>query len=166
MSAQANSGLRLSDRPRPDDPVVLWRDVFAVFDDGSYAVRDYASVERRLFEQQTNFPHGLGCLVVIPTGAKRIQDDVRAEIERVLNAISVRALCWTVLEGGFRGATIRGTLTTLNMLGRRKNYPTRITGGLEEALEWLLPRLDQGASRLRDMDDALAVFRERLSPVG
>ena len=143
--------------------MVLWRDIFAVFDDGSYAVKDYASVERRLLDQQTRFAQGLGCLVVIPSGAKRIHDEVRAEIERVLNAISVRALCWAVLEDGFRGATIRGTLTTLNMLGRRKTYPTRVTGGLEEALEWLLPRLDQGAARLRDMDEALAAFRARLS---
>jgi hypothetical protein len=143
---------------RPDNPIVAWSDVFAVFDDGSYPVSAYATLERQLSDQNRKFPSGLGCLVVIPAGAKRIQEDVRAEIERVLNAIKVRCLCWAVLEKGFRGASIRATLTTLTLVGRRRTYPTHVSGSLPDAVAWILPRLDGGQSRLHQASDSLAVF--------
>jgi hypothetical protein len=133
---------------RPESPIVAWNDIFAVFDDGSYAVSAYRVLERQLLEQNRMFPLGLGCLVVIPAGAKRIQDDVRVEIERVLNAIKVRCLCWAVLETGFRGASIRATLTTLALVGHRRKYPTHVTGRLDDAVRWILPRLASGKERL------------------
>jgi hypothetical protein len=147
---------------RPDSPIVAWNDIFAVFDDGSYVVSAYATLERQLSEQNRSYPKGLGCLVVIPAGAKRIQDDVRAEIERVLNAITVRCLCWAVLEKGFRGASIRATLTTLALVGRRRNYPTHVSGSLPEAVDWILPRLEGGQSRLAQASNSLELLSAHL----
>jgi hypothetical protein len=148
---------------RPNSPIVAWSDIFAVFDDGSYLVSAYATLERQLSEQSRRFPRGLGCLVVIPAGAKRIQDDVRVEIERVLNAITVRCLCWAVLEKGFRGASIRATLTTLALVGRRRTYPTHVSGSLSDAVDWILPRLDGGTSRLQQASESLEVFNAHVS---
>jgi hypothetical protein len=148
---------------RPESPIVVWSDIFAVFDDGSYPVSAYATLERQLSEQNRRFPKGLGCLVVIPAGAKRIPEDVRAEIERVLNAITVRCLCWTVLEKGFRGASIRATLTTLALVGRRRTYATHVSGTLPEAVGWILPRLDGGQSRLQQASESLELFSAHAS---
>ena len=145
-------------------PVVMWRNIFAVFDDGSYRVEDYSVLEHELMEQQQRFDRGLGCLVVIPQGAQRVQDDVRAEIERVTNAISVRCLCWAVLEQGFKGAAIRAALSTMNLVNRRK-FPAHITGELEPALNWMLERLDLDNASAAEKREALRLLRERADGV-
>lgn len=142
-----------------------WRDICAVFDDGTYAVRDYAALEQRLVEQKRKFSGGLGCLVVIPPGSQRIQDDVRNEIDRVLNAISVRCLCWAVLETGFRGASIRAIVTAMNLFGTRRKYPTLVTGSLEEALTWLLPQLEGGASRRKEVAECVEFLTQHLTSI-
>ena len=161
-----NVSSRSSLRARHASPFMVWRGLFAVFDDGTYEVRDYLVLEHKLSELAQRFPEGLGCLVVIPPGAKPIAEDVRKAIDHVLNSISVRGLVWAVLESGFRGATIRAILATLRLVGRRKRYPTHVTGDLRSALSWLVPQLSGSGADMADMQEALTLYERHIDDSG
>jgi hypothetical protein len=129
------------------NPVMVHRDIIAVFDDGGYAVEDYLPLQRIVVDLQREHPDGIGCLVVIPEPSKIPPEEVRSEINRVQSAIRVRCLCWLVEAKGFRGALVRSVLSGLR-IAQRRPYPTHVASNLHEALRWIFPHLREGAARM------------------
>ncbi len=150
------SGTRLSSRT----PVVFTQNVFAVIDDGRAHLEDYLVAEQRIREVATKYPSGVGCIVVIPAGAKPPPEPQRRAIEGVLTRLSgdLRGLVWVVEGGGFQAAAVRGVLMGLALYGRRL-YPTRVCTSVPEALGWLASKLDTEPHRL-DIERAAQKIKE------
>ena len=137
-------------------PVVMWRDIFALVDQGRSKVEDYPILEALVIEQAGRHPGGLACLVIIPSTASPPPDHVRRAISDVLARLApkLRCLCWLVEGSGFRAAAVRATLAGLRMVNRSP-YPTLVASDLNEALRWILPHLADGKLRFDEIPDAV-----------
>jgi hypothetical protein len=142
-------------------PVVMWRDIFALVDQGRSEVDDYPILERMVCEQADNHPAGLACLVIIPSTATPPSDEVRRAINDVLTRLGprLRCLCWLVEGSGFRAATVRAALAGLRILSRPP-YPTHVAGDLRGALRWVMPQLRDGSARLDDIPVAMDAINQ------
>jgi len=150
---------------RAPAPVVMWRDVFALVDQGKTEVSDYPILERMVLEQAARYSGGLGCLVIIPSTASPPSEEVRRAINETLTRLApkLRCLSWLVEGSGFRAATVRAALSGLRMLNRPP-YPTLIASDMTEAVGWILPHLSDGKSREAEVPTAVeAILRARSS---
>jgi hypothetical protein len=162
MIATASNSRRRSPVPVP---VVMWKDIFALVDQGRTEVADYPILERMVCEQAVKHPVGLACLVIIPSTATPPSDEVRRAINDVLTRLGpkLRCLCWLVEGSGFRAATVRAALAGLRILSRPP-YPTLVSGDLRTALRWVMPHLQDGTARLDDIPSAMdAINQGRVS---
>jgi hypothetical protein len=130
--------------------VILWNDVFVVVDNGSGRVRDYKVLHELITQRMRHVSRGLGCLAIIPRGAKPPPPEVRAALDKTLQSIPLRCICWHVEGQGFHSAMVRAVLTGLRFLKYHK-YPTHIASSLEDGLAWMLPLLQGGAVRLSEL---------------
>ncbi|HKU38510.1 MAG TPA: hypothetical protein VJR89_10195 [Polyangiales bacterium] len=151
----ADAVARSIDSPLPV-PVVMWRDVFALVDQGQTKAEDYPILEALVRDQAERHPGGLACLVIIPPTASPPPDDVRRAISDVLSRLApkLRCLSWLVEGSGFRAAAVRATLAGLRMWSRPP-YPTLVASDLGEALRWMLPHLENGPARLSQIPEAV-----------
>lgn len=140
--------------------VILWNDVFVVVDNGSGRARDYKVLHELVTQRTLHVTRPLGCLVIIPRGAKPPPQEVRAALDATLQAIPLRCICWTVEGGGFHSAMVRAVLTGLRFLKYQK-YPTHIAASLEDGLAWMLPLLQGGAARLTELRAGAAYIRKQ-----
>jgi hypothetical protein len=142
----AVSNTATDESSRPPLPVVMWRNIFALVDQGSATASDYPVLERMVREQGKQHPGGLGCLVIIPPLASPPPEDVRRAIREVLANLApqLRCLCWLVEGTGFRAAAVRATLVGLRVFSRQP-YATCVASDMTESLQWLLSGLSKGA---------------------
>jgi hypothetical protein len=140
--------------------IVQWEDVFVVIDDGGGRASDYVLAQRALAEHGSRYAAGVGCLVVIPAGAKPPSEPVRQAMKAALATLPLRCLCWLVEGAGFQAAMVRGVLTGLRVVGSR-SYDTHVSGDLEEALTWMLPYLEGGSQRIEAVSRAAATIRAK-----
>ncbi len=144
MTAHAHTPL-----PAPPSPLqfTIWRDFFVAIDDCTANAAVYERLQQIAEERSAKHATGLGCLMIVPPTAKAPSDDVRWSMAAALASLSVRCVCWLVEGSGFQGAMVRGVLTGLCIVAHPK-FSTHIATNLEEAVTWMLPRLDGGWSRL------------------
>ncbi len=130
-------------------PIVFTGDVFAIIDDGRATPAEYEEAERIIHVEGQKHAGGLGCVVIVPAGAKPPPEAQRNAIEGALTRVAkyVRGLVWVVEGRGFQAAAVRGVLIGLSLYGRRP-YPTHVSTQLHDALGWLATKL------ARDMDAA------------
>ena len=129
-------------RSKRHAPIVFTGNVFAVIDDGRALPEEYVAAEKLILAETLNYPGGLGCIVVIPAGAKPPPEAQRKAIDGVLTRLSsqLRGLAWVVEGAGFGAAAVRGVLIGLSLYGRR-SYPTHVCTSVHDALGWLATRL-------------------------
>lgn len=130
--------------------VILWKDVFVVVDSGRGRARDYKVLHELITQRTRHVTRGLGCLAIIPRGAKPPPPEVRAALDSTLQSIPLRCICWYVEGQGFNSAMVRAVLTGLPFLKYQK-YPTHIAASLEDGLAWMLPLLQGGSVRLTEL---------------
>ncbi len=123
--------------------VILWEALFVVIDEGKGTASDYDVLRRMVIEQSSRHTGGLGCLTVIPANAKPPSDEVRASLNKTLEVIPLKCICWQVEGAGFQAAMVRAVLSGLRFF-KRQSYPTHISTDLVEALGWMLPLLEAG----------------------
>jgi hypothetical protein len=123
--------------------VILWEALFVVVDDGKGTVSDYDVLRKMVVEQSSRHPGGLGCLAVITANAKPPSDEVRASLNKTLEVVPLKCICWQVEGAGFQAAMVRAVLSGLRFF-KRQSYPTHISTDLVEAVGWMLPHLEAG----------------------
>src|SRR5271170_6612585 len=138
--------------------VILWEALFVVIDDGKGTASDYDVLRKMVVEQSSRHKGGLGCLAVITASAKPPSDEVRASLNKTLEVIPLKCICWQVEGAGFQAAMVRAVLSGLRFF-KRQQYPTHIATDLVEALSWILPHLEQGLVKPERLQ--LAVTRIR-----
>jgi hypothetical protein len=143
-------------------PLVLWRNIFVVVDDGRLElddINDIAQCVRQLGEQH---PGGVGGVTVIPANGSPPSESHRLAIKRAYHLVShhLKAMCWMVEGQGFRAATVRASLAGLRLL-LQPRFPTKIAASLDEALPWLSAQL--GSSTTADLPEGIATVRSTLN---
>jgi hypothetical protein len=144
----------------PNIRVILWNDVFVVVDNGSGRVHDYKVLHELITQRTRHVTRGLGCLAIIPNRATPPAPDVRTALNKTLESIPLRCICWLVEGQGFHSAMVRAVLTGLRFLKYQK-YPTHIASSLEDALAWMLPLLAGGATRLPELRNGAEYIRSQ-----
>jgi len=136
-------------------PIVFAGSVFAIIDDGDTQAEEYLEAEALIAAKAEELHGGLGCIVIVPVGAKPPPEAQRKAIDGVLTRLSshLRGLVWVVEGRGFAAAAIRGVLIGLALYGRRP-YPTQVSTSLDDGLGWLFTKL--GASAEADAIQAAA----------
>src|SRR5262245_1624927 len=86
--------------------VVQWNDLFVIVDDGTLQLDEYRRLEGLVKIQSAKFLSGLGCLVILPPGAKPPPEEIRKYINSLLERLgsALRCLCYAVEGTGFRSA--------------------------------------------------------------
>ena len=138
--------------------VILWNDLFVVVDNGSGRVRDYAVLHELIMQRTRHVTRGLGCLAIIPDKATPPPPEVRAALDRTLQSIQLRCICWCIEGQGFHSAMVRAVLNGLRFV-RYQKFPSHIASTLEEALAWMLPHLAGGGARLSELRQAADYVR-------
>jgi hypothetical protein len=138
--------------------IVQWEDVFVVIDGGTGRASDYVLARRMLAEQGSRYAAGMGCLVIIPVDAKPPSEPAREAMKAALATLRLRCLCWLVEGAGFQAAMVRGVLTGLRLVAAR-SYETHVSRDLDEALRWMLPRLEGGTERIEAVSRASTTIR-------
>ncbi len=137
---------------------ILWEDIFVIVDNGDGHPSDYEALRRKFFEHGSRYEAGAGCLTIGPVDAKPPSQPVRKAMSAALENAPLRCFCWLVEGSGFQGAMVRAVITGLRIVGRFP-YPTHIAGDLEEAILWILPKLEGGAERIERAHEAVAAIR-------
>ena len=142
--------------------VIVWREVLVVSDDGRSSVSDYDELFAISQELHASHPSGWGLLSIIPPNAVPPPDNVRAAINEVLHRVqhTVRAAVWCVEGQGFQGAMARAVLTGLRFLTSAP-YARHVCTSIDEGFTWLLPRLEGGEERSKEVAAAVAHVRAR-----
>jgi hypothetical protein len=154
-TSQRNTGVVSIPKPLP---LIVWRDIFVLVDNGLAKAADYELIEAHIHQQAAANPGGLACLVIIPVGSTPPADDVRRTIKGGFQRVAryLRCTCWLVEGTGFRAATVRAALAGLRLF-IRVSHPTHITDNLEDAIGWMLMHL--GAGRDAGVAEALRIIR-------
>ncbi len=121
--------------------VIRWEALFVVIDEGKGTASDYEVLRKMVVEQAAQHPGGLGCLAIITANAKPPSDEVRASLNKTLEVIPLKCICWQVEGAGFQAAMVRAVLSGLRFF-KRQSYPTHISTDLIEAVGWMLPLLE------------------------
>ncbi len=138
---------------------IFWEDIFVIIDDGYGSPSDYEALRQKFLEQGSRYKAGAGCLTIVPANAKPPSSPpVRKAVSAALEDAPVRCICWLVEGSGFQGAMVRAVVTGLRVVGRFP-YPTHIASDLDEAIRWILPRLEGGTDRIERAQDAVATIR-------
>jgi hypothetical protein len=128
----------------PESPglcFINWRNVFVVIDDGTSAPADYQPAEDALQRHATLYPRNMGCLIVIPHGARPPSERARATVNTLLDrhSDSFFGLAWVVEGRGFNSAMVRAALTAMG-LARRRPHASYVSSSIDDSLSWLLTR--------------------------
>jgi hypothetical protein len=143
---------------KPGVQFILWEDLVVIIDDGDGQPSDYEAIRRKFLEQRARFKAGAGCLTIVPVDAKPPSQPARKAMSAALENAPLRCLCWLVEGAGFQGAMVRAVITGLRVVGRFP-YPTHVTGDLEEAVLWILPKMEGGTERIERAHEAVAAIR-------
>ncbi len=137
----------------------VWQDIIIVVDDGKTAVSEYGRLTATVNASEA-FPNGFGLLSIIPESSSPPPEDVRKVISQILDSQGsrLRCVCWLVEPSGFRGASARAVLTGFRLFSRA-HYPRHVSTNLEEALGWMMARLEGGDRRSRDIQSASTFIR-------
>jgi hypothetical protein len=143
-------------------PLVLWRNIFIVVDDGKVQLDDIDAIAQRVRQLGEQYPAGVGGVTVIPANGNTPSEAHRLAIKRAYYLVSqhLKAMCWMVDGQGFRAATVRASLAGLRLL-LQPRFPTKIAASLDEALPWLSAQL--GNSSSADVPEGIATVRENLT---
>lgn len=133
-------------------PVIQWRDIFVIVDDGKLPIEDYRTLENVVQKQAAANPSGLGCLVILPTGATPPPPEVRRYLNEMLGRLAIRCLAYAVEGTGFKGASARAALVGMGIF-IKKPYPTIVEKDVRTALDKLLEELG-GRPRRADSAEA------------
>jgi hypothetical protein len=133
-------------------PVIQWRDIFAIVDDGTLTIADYRQLEKVVQKQATDNPKGLGCLVILPPGATPPPAEVRRYLNDMLGRLSIRCLAYVVEGTGFKGASARAALVGMGIF-LKKPYPTMVEKDVKTAVGLLLEKIG-GDERRAESDVA------------
>lgn len=139
--------------------VILWEALFVVIDDGKGTASDYDVLRKMVVEQSSRNPGGLGCLAIITANAKPPSDEVRASLNKTLEVIPLKCICWQVEGAGFQAAMVRAVLSGLRFF-KRQTYPTHISTNLVEAVGWILPHLEAGPGGRERLQLAVTHIRD------
>jgi hypothetical protein len=141
--------------------LVRWHDIFALVDYGQARPTDYVTLCEIVVVEAPKHPRGIGALIIIPSSATPPSDDARVAMNNVLRRLgpALRCLCWLVEGAGFQGAMVRGVLTGVKMFGRLP-YETHVSTHIEDAIGWILLRLDDTTSRIPTVADGVRWIEE------
>jgi hypothetical protein len=140
---------------------IEWRDLFVVRIHGVTTRENHHELAERLLAHARGREGGVGCIVVIDLASTLPDEPTRQEILDALVRIQerIRAIVWVVEATGFRGATARAILTGVRRM-LPVSAPGTVLGDVASAIRWILPKLDGGADRARDLDAAYAAIGE------
>jgi hypothetical protein len=138
--------------------LITWQDIFVVIDDGRARASDYDALKTLVVQLTAAHPRGLGCITIIPPNARPPSEQARNAISAHLELVTLRCLCWCVEGAGFQAGMARAVLASFRLLSHHK-YPTKVVSGLEEALAWMLPQLDDGRGRIAQAPAAARCIR-------
>jgi hypothetical protein len=143
---------------------VSFLDLFVIVRSGRATLENQRELERRLVEQASDHPGGLGVAVLIASDVLPADDRVRREIMALLTrqASRIRGLVWVIAASGFHAAAIRAVATSYSV-ALRQHYPTFMSSDVRGALTWLLPLLG-GPARLDDLPLALQAIEAPSTP--
>lgn len=153
-------------------PLVLWRNIFVVVDDGRLELDDIEAIAQCVLQLGQQNATGVGGLTVIPSTGRPPSEAHRLAIKRAYYVVAqhLKAMCWMVDGQGFRAATIRASLAGLRLLLQPK-FPTKIAANLEEAIPWLSTQLNgsvsgvaEGLVAIRSELNRVIVHRNSISP--
>jgi len=98
------------------------------------------------------YPDGIGFMNAIMGGSPRFGAEMRAEVEALLKESRTYSVgsVHVVEVRGLKGATVRAFLSTLTLISP---VPTRVFGNIDDAADWMAPRLGfPGGDRIHPED--------------
>ena len=136
---------RRAEVPLSAGKYVQWQDLFIVVDDGSIPLAQYDAIEAAMKDQARACPSGIGCLVILPPGAKPPPDDVKLRVKNLLNSFGSQLTCLGYLiEGtGFKAVAARAALVGMKIFMTRP-YPVYVETSMSAVLQKMLPHLTKG----------------------
>ena len=140
-------------------PLVTWRNLFMLVDNGRASPGAYLTPEGELVKLGQCYGKNLGCLVVIPAEASQPPEEARRAINDAWErqAASIKGVAWVVEGRGFQSAVVRATLTTMGLV-RRKLQTWKVVDNVEEGLGWLATRVTMSGDV--DLQEAVRVLAE------
>ncbi|MDD9939880.1 MAG: hypothetical protein OXU20_02340 [Myxococcales bacterium] len=154
-------------------PLILWKNIFVVVDDGNVSASDYEESSRRVLAQALRYPDGIGGLTVIPQSGRPPSEAGRQAIKRAYESVTphLRSVCWLVEGQGFRAATARAALAGLRLL-LRPPFPTKVFADLNDAVPWLSQQLGtrsvgtvaEGVTHIRSQLNELEARHQSVRP--
>jgi hypothetical protein len=135
--AQPNAHAAAVSQPRAR--YVIWKNVFALYDDGALTGDDYKIFEDAFIPHAARYPKTAAVMTVLPHGTRPPSEHTRRAIVSTYDRLShlIRSIVWVVEGSGFNSAMVRATLTTIG-LARRKYHACSITSSIEEGLAVLI----------------------------
>jgi hypothetical protein len=155
-------------RAKRHAPIVFTGNVFAVIDDGRALPEEYVAAEKLILAETLSYPGGLGCIVVIPAGAKPPPEAQRKAIDGVLTRLSTHPREAAQVGGrgrrlrrggGARGPDRAVSLRAALVPDARVHLGARRAGMARDAPRHLVGHEDDRARRRPDRDDEVRVPR-------
>jgi hypothetical protein len=146
--------------------VVSWRNLFVIVDNGHAHADDYKVLAREVKALGDKNPDGLGLLTVLPPLTTPPTEDVRKAISAgyINVAKHLRCVSWLVEGTAFRAAAVRAALGGLLLL-MRPPFPTRVASSFEDAIPWLLTRMQTRPGQASDPETVIAMVKHELAVV-
>jgi hypothetical protein len=146
--------------------VVTWRNLFVIVDNGAAEAGDYKVLAREVKALGDRNPDGVGVLTVLPPLTTPPSQDVRVAISAGYHNVAkhLRCVSWLVEGTEFRAAAVRAALGGLLLL-MRPPFPTRVTSNFDEAIPWLLGKLNTRPGQDSDPQAVIAMVKHELLAV-
>jgi hypothetical protein len=151
--------------PRHEEPgyvLLSWRNVLINRWTGPITLEALAAGRRVGDALEQEFGPSIGAMTIVASSVPSPPDTVRRQaaddMKRASHRMKVAA---TVIEGaGFRASAMRSAYATLNLFART-NHPTKVTGSLEVAAEFVGAGLGHSAAEIRALLDAASSIASR-----
>jgi len=139
--------------------VETWREVVVAFLHRETTVENMRELEAICVEHVTRSRQQIGLLAIIDARSPLPDEETRRQINKTLERMDrhLRGLTYVIHGSGFQAAAVRAVIAGFTAL-KRRSYPLHVTGELQSALSWMLPRLEGGASRSGELEEVRVVI--------
>lgn len=129
-----------------------WHDLFVVVDDGNVSLSQYDKIEAAMKKQIEQYA-SIGCLVILPPGARPPPADVQARVKTLLTKLapSLSSLGYLIEGTGFKAVSARAALVGMKIFTTRP-YPIYVETSMPAVIQKMLPGLKKAGSVTTDTD--------------
>lgn len=136
-----------------------WHEVFLLRTKNAPSIEAVGTLTRAMLAHSNSVRTGMGLIIVLEQVTAPPSEPVRKAMSAQFDRFGskLKGLAYVVESTGFAAAAVRALIATTHTLQRRP-YPQRTAANADEALKWLLTKLDGGAARASDFDAARAAL--------